>query len=133
MNETSVLSVPRKEFLSFVKKYPALTMRIIPILGGVINSTYERLADFVGDTVHQRVLNVLYLLYSKFGTILPVTREEIADMAGTTTETAIRALSRLRDLGIIDSRRGRIGILDEAKLRDVSRRSYLIFGADPEE
>ncbi len=38
-------------------------------------------------------------------------------MAGTTTETAIRVMSHLKDRGIIRSVRGKVIILDEGKLR----------------
>jgi CRP-like cAMP-binding protein len=41
-------------------------------------------------------------------------------MAGTTTETAIRFISRLKDGGIIRSERGKITILDKTKLRLLS-------------
>jgi len=44
------------------------------------------------------------MLYSKLGPTLPFTRQEIADMAGTTTETAIRVMSRLKARGIIRAR-----------------------------
>jgi len=60
------------------------------------------------------------MLSSKLGSTLPFTREEIADMAGTTTETAIRLMSRLKDGGVIRSGRGKIIILDEARLRLLS-------------
>jgi CRP-like cAMP-binding protein len=60
------------------------------------------------------------MLYSRLGPNLPFTRQEIADMAGTTTETAIRVMSRLRDGGIIRSVRGKTVILDETKLRLLS-------------
>jgi CRP-like cAMP-binding protein len=73
---------------------------------------------------------LIYMLYFKFSDTLPVTREEIADTAGTTSETRIRVLGQLRNLGIIDSRRGRITVLNKTKLRDVSRCSYLIFPGD---
>jgi len=45
--------------------------------------------------VEQRIASLLLMLASKLGTELPFTRQEIAEMAGTTTETAIRVLSRL--------------------------------------
>ena len=41
-------------------------------------------------------------------------------MSGTTTETAIRVTSQLKERGIINSVRGKIIILDEAKLRLLS-------------
>jgi CRP-like cAMP-binding protein len=60
------------------------------------------------------------MLSSKLGPTLPFTRQEIAGMAGTTTETAIRFMSRLKDGGIIRSVRGKTVILDETKLRLLS-------------
>ena len=45
---------------------------------------------------------------------------EIADMAGTTTETAIRVMSQFKERGIIRSTRGRTVILNRDKLRLLS-------------
>jgi len=128
--ETVLLSIPRHEFLSFVDRYPVVTTRLIYLLGRVVNSAWERLTDFAGEMTCQRVFNMLYMLYFKFGPTIPVTREEIADMTGTTTETTIRVLAKLKNLGVIDSRRGRIMVLNESKLRELSECSYLIHQAE---
>lgn len=130
VNETTTLVIPKNDFLSFVDRYPIVTTRLVYLLGRVVNSAWERLTDFAGEMTCQRIFNVLYMLYFKFGNTIPVTREEIADMVGTTTETTIRVLGKLRTLGVIASRRGRIVILSETKLRDVSQRSYLIHQAE---
>ena len=100
--------------------------RVLYTASLLINSAYERLSDFAGETAAQRVLNVLFMLFFKFGDTVSITREEIADVAGTTAETTIRVLGKLRDEGIIRSRRGGIDVLDRQKLRAVCRRSYLI-------
>ena len=126
MNETTTLIISRPDFLSFVSKHPIVTERLVSLLGRVLNSAWERLTDFVGEMVCQRIFNVLYMLYYKFGDAVPVTREELADMAGTTTETAIRVLGKLKHLGIVASGRGQIRVLSRIKLRNVSHRSYLI-------
>ncbi len=54
------------------------------------------------------------------------TREEIADMAGTTPETTVGVLSRLKKLGVIDPKRGKITILDAISLREIGGCSYPI-------
>jgi CRP-like cAMP-binding protein len=135
MVETTLLTVPRHEFLSFVDKYPIVVTRLVYLLGRVVNSAWERLTDFAGEMTCQRVFNMIYMLYFKFGSTIPVTKEGIADMTGTTTETTIRILARLKKLGVIDSKRGRIIVLDESKLRELSQCSYLIHQAeqDPDE
>jgi len=118
--ETRVCGIKRGEFLSFLTRRPEVALRIIYVLGGRLRDAQGRLRDIAGERVEQRVASILLMLSSKLGPNLPFTRQEIADMAGTTTETAIRVMSRLRDGGIIRSVRGKTVILDEAKLRLLS-------------
>jgi CRP-like cAMP-binding protein len=89
-------------------------------LGGRLRDAQGRLKDLAGERVEQRLSSVLLMLSAKLGLTLPFTRQEIADMVGTTTETAIRVMSHLKDRGIIRSVRGKVIILDEEKLRLLS-------------
>jgi CRP/FNR family transcriptional regulator len=97
-----------------------VALRIINVLGGRLRDAQSRLRDLAAERVEQRLASVLLMLSLKLGKTLPFTRQEIADMAGTTTETAIRFMSRLREGKIVRSDRGKITILDEAKLRLLS-------------
>jgi CRP/FNR family transcriptional regulator len=116
VGQTRVLGIKREDFLSFLTSHPEVALRIINILGGRLREAQSRLRDFAGERVEQRLARTLLMLSSKLGSTLPFTRQEIADMAGTTTETAIRFMSRLRERGIIRSVRGKTVILDETKL-----------------
>ncbi len=124
--KTKVLAINSQDFLSFLTAYPAVALRIISILGGRLRDAQNRLRDLAVERVEQRLAKILLMLFSKFGDTLPFTRQEIADMSGTTTETAIRVLSRLKDGGIIRSTRGKIIILNETKLRLLSEGPPLI-------
>ena len=124
IDEVVVLSVRKKEFFSFVNKYPLIAMNIVTILGKGLDREYERILDLVGETVEQRLCNFLFMLFSKFGTTLLLTREELAELAGTTTETTIRVLSKLKAAGIISSGRGKIVILDQTKLQALAQNHY---------
>ena len=126
MDDVILLRIRRDEFLSFVIKRLSLLMKIIDILGDQAHSAHERLIDFVGERVEQRLLNVLNMLCNKFGTTLFFTCEELADLAGTTTETVIRTMNKLKKSGLISSSRGKIHILDEDRLRHSSDGPYLI-------
>jgi CRP/FNR family transcriptional regulator len=42
---------------------------------------------------------------------VPLTRQDIADMAGTVIETAIRAMSKFQKQGLLDTREGHIILL----------------------
>jgi CRP-like cAMP-binding protein len=74
----------------------------------------------IGERVEQRLFRVMLTLSHRYGTSLNITRHELAEMVGATTETVIRILSSLRKRKIITSVRGKITILDEAKLRLLS-------------
>jgi len=121
--ETKVLEIKREDFLSFLAHRPEVALRIINVLGGRLRDAQSRLRDLAAERVEQRLARTLLMLSSKLGPTLPFTRQEVADMTGTTTETAIRLMSRLKDGGIIRSVRGKTIILDEAKLRSLSEGS----------
>ena len=118
--ETKVVGIKRDGFLSFLANRPQVALRIINVLGGRLRDAQSRLGDLAGERVEQRLASVLLMLSVKLGSTLPFTRQDIADMVGTTTETAIRVMSHLKDRGIIRSVRGKVIILDEEKLRLLS-------------
>ena len=114
---TRVLGIARQDFLDFLHNRPEVSLKIIGVLGGRLRDAQGRLRDLAGERVEQRLARTLLMLAAKIGPRLPFTRQEVADMAGTTTETTIRVLSSLKERGIIGSARGRIHILDQEKLR----------------
>jgi CRP/FNR family transcriptional regulator len=71
----------------------------------------------VYESAEQRLAKVLLGLSKKFGTTIPLTRQELAEIAGTTHETAIRTLSLFKKQGLIRSTRGRTTLVDSGKLQ----------------
>ncbi|MFQ6121819.1 MAG: Crp/Fnr family transcriptional regulator [Dehalococcoidales bacterium] len=124
--DTKVLAIKKEDFLSFLATRPQVALSIINVLGGRLRVAQSRLKDLAGERVEQRLAMTLLMLSSKLGTTLPFTRQEIANMAGTTTETVIRVTSQLKERGIIRSARGKIIILDETKLRLLSEGPPLV-------
>ncbi len=118
--QTRVVGIKKEDFLSFLANRPQVALRIINVLGGRLRDAQSRLRDLAGERVEQRLAGVLLMLSAKLGLTLPFTRQDIAEMAGTTTETAIRVMSHLKDRGIIRSARGKVIILNEEKLRLLS-------------
>jgi len=124
--DTRVLVIKKNDFLSFLATRPQVALEIINVLGGRLRDAQSRLKDLAGERVEQRIAMTLLMLSAKLGPTLPFTRQEIANMAGTTTETAIRVTSQLKDRGIIRSVRGKIIILDETRLRLLSEGPPLV-------
>ncbi len=117
ISASKVLGINRQNFLDFLATRPKVALRIINILGGRLRDAQGRLKDLAGERVEQRLARILLMLASRMGNTLPFTRQELADMAGMTTETAIRLTGGLSERGIIRTSRGQLVILDEAKLR----------------
>ena len=111
-----VLAIRRQDFLKLLTKHPQIALVIIGVLSGRLREAQWRLKDLALERVDQRLARVLLMLSAKLGETLPFTRQEIADMAGTTTETTIRFISRLKEGKIISSDRGKLVILNKTKL-----------------
>jgi len=65
-----------------------------------------------------RIAQALLHLHEKFGRVIPETRATVAELAGTSVETAIRITNRLARRGVLATGRGQIEILSPAGLRD---------------
>ncbi|MBP1624324.1 MAG: transcriptional regulator, Crp/Fnr family [Acidobacteria bacterium] len=123
MTEATVLRIPRKEFWAFEARHPVIALNIIDLVAEGLEFEYNRIVDIIGAEVELRVVHSLFTLALKFGPNLRLKREELANYAGTTTETAIRILSKLRKKGIVSSSAGRgaIVISDISKLQNYKR------------
>jgi CRP/FNR family transcriptional regulator len=127
IDKTTLLLAAREQFLTFVNQYPQIAIRLLTILSRALNSAFDRISDLMGERVDQRVYNVLLMLSSKYGKTLIIKRKEIAEMAGTTIETAARIMADLKTKGIIRSHRGQIVILKWMELQNISHRPRVIF------
>lgn len=121
METTDIIRIGRAKFLQIITDFPEITLGIIKALGARLRESQSRLRDMATERVEQRVARILLMLSEKLGDSLPFTRQEIADMTGTTTETAIRVLSQFNERGITASRRGHIIILDSVRLELLSQ------------
>jgi CRP/FNR family transcriptional regulator len=119
INEVSVLRIEKKDFMAFLGSHPAVALEIIAILARRLGKDYQKTVDIIGEESEQRLLHSLFFLGSRFGPVLYLNREELADFCGLTTETTIRALSKLKKKEIISSSsgRGKIVIKDMDKLK----------------
>lgn len=126
MSRVEVLCLQGADFRRLTAAWPEIALDIISILGRLVESSYDRIIDLVSERVDQRLLNVLYMLLNKFGPELNFTNAELADLAGTTTETTIRVMSLLREEGIIQTGRGRVTITDPDRLQNLSRGPFML-------
>jgi CRP/FNR family transcriptional regulator len=120
VSETRLVGIKKSGLIEFLMKHPDISLEIISTLSSRLREAQSRLRDLAGERVEQRLSRMLLRLSERLGDTLPFTRQELSDMAGTTTETTIRILSQWKERGIIQSVRGEVTIADKVKLKLLS-------------
>lgn len=127
IEKSFICFIPKEAFLSLVEKNSKLALQIIHLFSGELKKIENNLTQLSLRPVKERVAQALLLLKNKYGfeedksTIdIVIKREEIANMAATTRETATRNLYTLQEEGIIELNGKKIKILDLKRLIDES-------------
>lgn len=129
LEDVEVLSISRADFFSFLRDNPDLALEIITELGSRLRQAQNTIRALAMERVEWRIARVLLMLARKAGVAgkegvsieLPLTRQDIADMAATTVETTIRVLSNLKKLGLVETGKGKIILRDRARLEEMVR------------
>jgi CRP/FNR family transcriptional regulator len=127
MEDSSILMFEKSSFLHTIKKEPSIAWEIIMDLSRKLRDASQTLKEVASERVERRIASLLLRLGEyygeKMGNVIelkfPLTRQEIADMCGTTVETAIRTMSGFTKDGIIETEKGTIKILAPEALRKV--------------
>ncbi len=119
LETTRCLMVKAADLISFVEIHPAIISNFLQIIGLAFDSANSRILEFMEKNVKNRIMRILSTLHGKFGSPLHFTSVEISEIAGTTPESTLRAMGRLRDQGVIETQRGQIKILDPKAIDDM--------------
>jgi len=126
--EDSILSCfPISEFLNFIKENNSLSLELAKYLCKGKLMLESKIFHLFQGTLRQRLAISLLLLIEKVGIYhkdnlllrVPFSREDIASLIGTNTETAIKLLSQFRKEGIIDFLDKRMIILNPSSLKKI--------------
>ncbi|HLW30602.1 MAG TPA: response regulator [Brumimicrobium sp.] len=116
--------ISKEDFEQLVLSNKDVSINFIKLLAGDIIERENELVSLAYNTVRKRVANALSKLYLKYKEGLAervevtVTRDELASMVGTATESVIRILSEFKKDGYIKTKGSLITILDYPSLRD---------------
>jgi CRP-like cAMP-binding protein len=113
MTPIETVSFSSDAYARLLNAHPAFARRLIGMLGGRLHSLMG-LQILAGERVERRMAHILLKLADRVGRVdpegvlitIPLSRQDLADMAGTTLETAIRTISRFREQGWVATRRG---------------------------
>ena len=108
-----------------VAEYPQLRRNISQILAGRLQELEERFREIATEKVAKRLALALTRLVKQVGKKAPegtevsLSREELAQLTGTTLFTISRILSKWADLGVVTPRREAVLVRDLERLEDV--------------
>jgi len=124
MDDVEVSFIPKIDFEKLLLSDKDVSTSFIKLLAGDILEREKSLVNLAYNTVRKRVAEALVKLYDKYVKEhqhmleIVVTRDELASIVGTATESVIRILSEFKSDGTILSKGSTITILDIDALRD---------------
>lgn len=128
IEDCSLLVVARNDCLTLVQRFPVFALTVISDMGTRLRSSAEQIRSLAVERVEQRIARTLLKLGQTAGVDtpegrvieMPLTRQDVADMTGTTVETAIRVMSKFRRQELIRTRRGKVVLVEVALLQAIA-------------
>lgn len=117
-----IAEIPIETFEKLLHHNPDATKKIIQLLAKNITQKEQQLLDIAYNSLRKRVATALIHLLNKYqepGDLpfsIQLSREDLANIAGTATESLIRTLSDFKTEKLVDISGSKITILDEKKL-----------------
>jgi len=127
IEETELALIPGKEFEEVLNTNPAIARKLISLLSKNVVAKEDQLLGIAYNTLRKKVAEALVSMQKKYHTnknetfTVDISREELATIAGTATESLIRTLSDFKSENLIDIKTGKISIIDEKKLNNLIR------------
>ncbi|KIZ32598.1 MULTISPECIES: Crp/Fnr family transcriptional regulator [Rhodopseudomonas] len=124
VDDSVVLAWPSSTWPRLVAQYPMLATNTLRTVGDRLQETHSRVIEMSTQQVEQRVAHALLRLAKQSGRKVengvaidfPISRQDIAQMTGTTLHTVSRLLSGWESRGLIESGRQRIVLREPHQL-----------------
>lgn len=115
---------PSATWPRLVARHPSLAVNTLQTVGSRLQDAHTRVVEISTEQVEKRVAHALLRLAHQAGRKgedgvqidFPISRQDVAEMTGTTLHTVSRILSAWEDRGLVESGRQRITIRDPHKL-----------------
>ena len=122
LEDSEVCLIPKEEFFSLLYSNKDVAKKFISMLSNNLLAMEERLIDLAYNSVRKRVAQSLLLLkekYEKEGVDIfnmSISREDLANIVGTSKESVIRTLSDFKEEGLIEIKGSNIKVINSDRL-----------------
>jgi len=127
MDETELALIPRKDFEELIHNNQDISRKFIAILAKNLAEKEDHLLGIAYNTLRKKVAEALISLQKKYHInkaepfLIDISRDDLATIAGTASESLIRTLSDFKGEHLIDIKAGKVIITDEKKLQNLIR------------
>jgi DNA-binding response OmpR family regulator len=121
LEDTELAIIPKEDFEELVNNNKEVAQKFIRLLAKNISEKENQLLGLAYNSLRKKVAEAIVKLQQKYQTgnepfVIDISRESLATIAGTATESLIRTLSDFKSEKMIDIQNGAIKILDGKKL-----------------
>ena len=124
VRDAAALRPAAADLRAVMNRHPVVALAVLDEVSHRLEEAQQSVRRLSGGTVEQRIAASLLVLADKLGEPrdesillqLPLTREDLASMTGTTTESVSRTLSKWRRAGLIETGRRWTSLKDRAAL-----------------
>ncbi len=125
--EVTLVEIPKEPFFEFMDNFPEIYKKFLKLSSQNSQQMMRKVPEMALTRIESRVAKILLNLTKKIGynedniyqLEMPLTRKEIAAMAGTTTETVVRVLGRLEKTFVIEMNKHHIKLIDQDYLESL--------------
>jgi CRP-like cAMP-binding protein len=126
--DSIALAWPSASWARLIAKYPSLASSALQTVGSRLQDTQTRVIEISNEQVEQRVAHALLRLAKQAGRKVesgieidfPISRQDVAEMTGTTLHTVSRILSAWESQGLVEGGRQRIVLRDPHRLHTLA-------------
>jgi len=125
MEESEVAIIPIEDFELLINNNQAVSKKFIQLLAKNISEMEEQLLGMAYNSLRKKVATALVTLYNKYNTNedadfpIDISRDSLASVAGTATESLIRTLSDFKNEKLIKINESVITIVNKRKLENL--------------
>lgn len=125
LEESEISTIRREDFEILINNNKKVAQKFIKLLAHNVSEKEEQLINLAYNSLRKRVADSIIALSKKYKKesnpdfIIYISREDLAHIAGTTTESLIRTLSDFKNEKLIEAEAGYVKVLNEKKLLEM--------------
>jgi CRP-like cAMP-binding protein len=128
LEDSVICFIDKEKFFELIKKYPPFSLKLLAMMGHDIKCAEENSRDMAYKSSQERIVEMILSLNDVYGQInddetskvdIQLSRDELASLIGTTTETTVRLLTWLKEKQLISMKSKYIFINDLNGLKNL--------------